>query len=145
MNPFFIERNLILPFASFYIIYLFNKLSLSYNVKLNTIFPSTGCGGLRLSFYIKLVSIHRIFIFLWLISRVRSCKIVYVFLNNSLAPWFGVNLLKTATRSKIMWSLVTTLTALFVVNWLMAERCCRLCAYRLQHASAPLNKRQFIP
>jgi len=30
-----------------FIIYLFNKLSLSYNVKLNTKFPSTGCGGLR--------------------------------------------------------------------------------------------------
>jgi len=27
---------------------LFNKLSLSYNVKLNTIFPSTDCAGLRL-------------------------------------------------------------------------------------------------
>jgi len=34
-----------------YLFILFNKLSLSYNVKLNTKFPSTGCGGLRLIWY----------------------------------------------------------------------------------------------
>jgi len=62
-------------------IYLFNKLSLSYNVKLNTTFPSTGCGGLRL--YLLLICTYFIQILnilcLLNISLDKKGKIVFTF------------------------------------------------------------------